>query len=81
MTAQRLTTEYRARVYDDDYGFYVEVRDDRDGLGLAEIVYSDGSEDAGTDLRMAIGWAQAEKLAEAILNITRLRATKEQADV
>jgi hypothetical protein len=77
--SQRLTTEYRARVYDDDHGFYVEVRDDRDGLGLAEIVYSDGDKEA-VERVITLGWGQAEKLAEAILNITRIRPQEQAND-
>lgn len=70
---EKFTTEHSARVYHDTFGYYVEVREDGDGLGLCEIVYSDG-DGRGDDQRVNIGpWAMAVKVAEAIIQIAKLR--------
>lgn len=68
----KLTTEYRARVYDDTHGFYVEVREDGDALGLCEIAYNEGDKEA-KDTTITIGWPHALSVAEAIARIARLR--------
>lgn len=65
---ERITTELRARVYNDDHGYYAEVRPDSDGLGLCELAYSDGDKDA-KEVSFCISWKMAEALAEAICDI------------
>ena len=69
----KLTTEYRARVYDDTHGFSVEVREDGDALGLCEIAYNDGDKEA-KDFTIAIGWPHALAVAQAVTAVARLRA-------
>ena len=66
--AERLTTEYRARVYNDDHGYFVEAAPDGDGLGLCQLTYSDGGADA-KPISFCISWDMAEALANAIDDI------------
>lgn len=69
------TTEHSARVYDDEHGYYVEIRSDRDGLGLAEFAYSDGDKDA-KEIAFCASWEMAEKYAHAILAVLAAREAK-----
>lgn len=75
----KYTTEYRARVYDDDHGFFVEVRDDGDSIGLCELAYSDGDKDAEERL-FAISWEHAERFAQAILLTVKARSDANPAN-
>lgn len=72
---ERLTTEYRARVYNDEHGYYAEVAPDGDGLGLCQLTYSDGNADA-KPISFCITWAMAESLAEAIIEVSRHNETQ-----
>lgn len=68
----KVSLEYRARVYNDSYGYFAEVREDRDGLGLCEFIYSDGDENA-VERGFCISWEMAQRLAYAITEIAKLR--------
>ncbi len=68
----RVSTEFRVRVYDDDHGFYVEARPDSDGLGLCEFAYSDGDADA-KEIRFCVSWAMASTFADAILKVSAIQ--------
>lgn len=56
----RFTLEKRMRVYDDDLGSYVEVREDGDALELIEIEQSDSKQ------RIVMPIAQARLLCKGI---------------
>lgn len=71
MASDRISTDYRARVWDDEHGYYAEVRPDRDGLGLCEFAYSDT--DAGAkEVSFCISWSMAAALADALKQIALL---------
>lgn len=57
----RITTEVFRRVYNDDNGEYIEIRPDRDSLGLVEIQDPDG------DRRMSFPPEVARAVAKAML--------------
>lgn len=67
--SERISTEYRARVYNDEHGYYAEVAPDGDGLGLCQLTYSDGDKDA-KPISFCITWAMAEALANAIKEVS-----------
>lgn len=62
-----VTKEIMARVYDDQHDLYVQVGPDADGLGLCAIEYHEGDDVRG----FTISWRFAEKLAEAILEVSK----------
>lgn len=68
----KVSLEYRARVYNDSHGYFAEVREDQDSLGLCEIIYSDGDKDA-VERGFCISWEMAKRLADAIIEIAKLR--------
>lgn len=69
--SDRISTEYRVRVVNDEHGYYAEVRPDGDGLGLCEFAYSDA--DAGAkEISFCISWSMAAALAEAVKRIAPL---------
>ena len=64
----RLTTEQRLRVYDDDHGYYWEVRPDADGLGI-EVVYNEGGKGDEDQPLSTIPIVAAELIADAIKRV------------
>ncbi len=64
----KITTEYSARVYDDDHGWWCQVAPDRDGLDCAELRYSDGDEGA-TQHSITLPWPHMVAVANAILKM------------
>lgn len=63
--SHRFTLEKRMRVYDDDTGVYIEVREDSDGLELLEIVQSDSKQ------CLVIPVAQARLLCKGIEEVAQ----------
>lgn len=59
----RFTLEKFMRVYDDDSGEFIEVREDRDSLGLIEIVQGK------TSITMPI--AQARLVCQAVKAVSK----------
>lgn len=39
---ERYSVETFMRIYEDDHGWFYEIRPDADGLGCVEVRYSDG---------------------------------------
>lgn len=70
---ERLTTDYRAKVYEDSTGTYVEIGDDCDGLDLCDITYRE-TVGRARHLSIVIGWPHAEAVARAILKLCEVRA-------
>lgn len=71
----RTSTEYSARVYDDDRGFYVQISPDADSLGLCRLAYV---EPGDKPREFTISWAMAEAMADAIKDMRPLNI-QEQA--
>lgn len=69
----RTSVEHFARVYDDDHGFFVEVSEDKDSLGLCRISYE---EHDARPREIVISWDMAHKLADAIKLIERLNKSE-----
>lgn len=65
MDDTRVSAEYGCRIYNDDHGYWVEVKPDADGLDLCTITYSDGDEKA-VPKTITIPWEMANRLAVAI---------------
>ena len=64
----RYSVERRIRIYNDDHGYYWEVRPDPDGLGL-EIVYNEGG---GKDVpATTIPPEVAEGIAHALIEVAK----------
>lgn len=75
MTDEKVSLEYSARVYNDEYGYFASVGPDGDGLGLCELKYSEA--DGTKPISFVITWQMAEKLAGAILDIASLAGEKQ----
>lgn len=67
--ADTLTVEHHIRIYNDQEGYYVTVRPDRDGLNLCEIAYNDGDQAVKDERSIMIPWNMAKLMAEGILGI------------
>lgn len=65
MSPDRVSAEYGCRIYNDDHGYWVEVKPDGDGLDLCQITYSDGDANAETKT-ITLPWEMADKLAMVI---------------
>lgn len=74
--AENLSTEYQARIYDNNHGYFVEVKPDSDGLNLCEIRYDEGNKEA-RDSSIIISWDMAEAMAKAILELKPKNETEE----
>ena len=73
------SVEHSARIYHNGYGYSVEVREDADSLELCELVYRDDPDSSET--RFVIGpWPMAEKVAEAIIRISKLNSSEVSND-
>lgn len=63
------SVEYRVRIYDDDHGFYWEVRPDADSLGF-EIVYNEGGKGDKDQSPHSIPTDAAVLIADAIKRVS-----------
>jgi hypothetical protein len=72
MSDDKFTTEFRARVYDDNGGFYFEAGEDRDGLDSCELHYSEGDGTEPTYFPV-MSWPLAVKMARAIITLAEFR--------
>lgn len=71
----RTSTEFRARVYNDTTGDYVEIGHDYDGLGLCRI---DRIENHHEPVTMIVEWEVVEEIARAICKLLELREAGQQ---
>lgn len=72
------TVEHHMRIYDDQHGWFVTVRPDRDTGDSCEIAWNDGDALPQDERTITIPWTMARLVAEAIIGITPL--TKEPTD-
>lgn len=70
----RFTTEFSARVYNDDTGTYVQIGPDRDGLGLCRLVHGEAGVE---EIEIHMSWDQATAVANAILDIAPKNIVKD----
>lgn len=62
----KLTAERSCKIYDDDLGYWVSIGPDRDGIGIGEIIYSDGDRNA-VERTIVLPWDHMLALAYAII--------------
>lgn len=74
MDEDKVSTEFRVRVYNDAYGYYAEAKPDSDGLGLCEIGYSDGDKDSEYK-SFCVTWEMARHLADALARLSALNSS------
>jgi hypothetical protein len=70
--------EKRHRIYDNDHGFYWEVRQDGDGLGI-EVLYNEGGKADKDQPPQAIPEDVAPLLAQALVAVAaEIKAERER---
>lgn len=65
-----MTVEHHTRIYDDERGWYVTVRPDRDGGGACEIAWNDGDQQVKDERCITMPWPMARVMAQAIANMS-----------
>lgn len=69
MSETRVSSEFSARIFNDDTGDFIMVGPDGDALDLCQI---EKHEKGGPTITMIIEWETAEALARAILKLREI---------